>query len=152
MTISMAEILGQIFQCKPVLKQNKSFPKCFFFSSPKTERKDEKAQIIRVVSFRSLPVCVALPSAALTMFGEELRKAPLALLQTPTNRARACLARFWLPLAIAVSLKASGGMFFPRWDAVTASGTLVAPSTATWQRFPTLDQRWKNQTGLIQRK
>lgn len=97
MTILMAEILGQIFQCKPVLKERKQiYSKMLFFLTKNRGTKRQKAQIIRVVSFRSLPVCVALPSAALTMFDEELRKALLALLQTPTNRAKTCLACFWL--------------------------------------------------------
>lgn len=124
----------------------------FFFLTKNRGTKRQKVQIIRVVSFRSLPVCVALPSAALTMFDEELRKALLALLQTPTNRAKTCLACFWLPLTITVSLKASGGMFFPSLGCCDSFSTLVAPSTATWQRFLTLDQTWKNQTRPIQRK
>lgn len=57
----------------------------FFFLTENRGTKRQKAQIIRVVSFRSLPVCVALPSAALTMFDEELRKALLALL-ADTNK------------------------------------------------------------------
>lgn len=152
MTILMAEILGQIFQCKPVLKQNKSFPKCFFFSHQK--QRNEKTKSSNYPR-RLIPITSCLCRPPLGCFddvwwGAEESPAHSA---ADTNKQSEDLPRVFLITAHHYcEFKSFWRDVFPSLGCCDSFSTLVAPSTATWQRCLTLDQRWKNQTRPIQRK